>query len=83
MTAIKSRIFKIWDTAPLSVRICCIKFTQRVILVQTLGPEKDARVCTFRYYRHNARLTTSFSVDLWTSLYEWYQRTTPFSHRGL
>ncbi|KAI1807205.1 hypothetical protein F4811DRAFT_507367 [Daldinia bambusicola] len=41
MTAIKSRILRIWDTAPLSVRICCIKFAQRVVLAQTqsINPE--------------------------------------------
>ncbi|KAL2891669.1 mRNA cleavage and polyadenylation specificity factor complex subunit pta1 [Ceratocystis lukuohia] len=35
MTAIKSRIFTIWETASISVRICCIKFAQRVVLAQT------------------------------------------------
>jgi symplekin len=37
MTAIKSRILRIWDTAAPGVRICCIKFAQRVVLCQTLG----------------------------------------------
>ncbi|KKA30570.1 hypothetical protein TD95_001084 [Thielaviopsis punctulata] len=35
MTAIKSRVLSIWDTASVSVRICCIKFAQRVVLAQT------------------------------------------------
>ncbi|KAI1481867.1 hypothetical protein F4774DRAFT_372387 [Daldinia eschscholtzii] len=41
MTAIKTRILRIWDTAPLNVRICCIKFAQRVVLAQTqsINPE--------------------------------------------
>ncbi|KAI0597766.1 hypothetical protein F4775DRAFT_217576 [Biscogniauxia sp. FL1348] len=41
MTAIKTRILRIWDTAPLTVRICCIKFAQRVVLAQTpsINPE--------------------------------------------
>ncbi|KAI1641547.1 uncharacterized protein F4817DRAFT_355451 [Daldinia loculata] len=41
MTAIKSRILRIWDTAPLAIRICCIKFAQRVVLAQTqsINPE--------------------------------------------
>ncbi|KAI1505276.1 hypothetical protein F5X99DRAFT_368874 [Biscogniauxia marginata] len=41
MTAIKARILRIWDTAPLTVRICCIKFAQRVVLAQTpsINPE--------------------------------------------
>lgn len=41
MTAIKTRILRIWDNAPPTVRICCIKFAQRVVLAQTpsLNPE--------------------------------------------
>ncbi|KAE9373236.1 hypothetical protein N431DRAFT_482325 [Stipitochalara longipes BDJ] len=43
MLAIKSRIFRIWDSAAPGVRICCIKFAQRVVLVQTKGPDADPR----------------------------------------
>lgn len=43
MVAIKSRILRIWDTAATGVRICCIKFAQRVVLVQTVGPEADSK----------------------------------------
>ncbi|PMD49914.1 uncharacterized protein K444DRAFT_657788 [Hyaloscypha bicolor E] len=43
MLAIKSRIFRIWDSAAPGVRICCIKFAQRVVLVQTKGPDSDPR----------------------------------------
>ncbi|KAI9756161.1 MAG: hypothetical protein M4579_003974 [Chaenotheca gracillima] len=43
MAAIKSRILKIWDTAPLGVRVCCIKFVQRVIQSQTPGLIADPR----------------------------------------
>ncbi|CAL3966337.1 unnamed protein product [Diplocarpon coronariae] len=43
MLAIKSRILRIWDTAIPGVRICCIKFAQRVVLVQTKGPDADPR----------------------------------------
>ncbi|TVY53795.1 mRNA cleavage and polyadenylation specificity factor complex subunit pta1 [Lachnellula cervina] len=43
MLAIKSRIFRIWDSAASGVRICCIKFAQRVVLVQTAGPDADPR----------------------------------------
>ncbi|TVY25932.1 mRNA cleavage and polyadenylation specificity factor complex subunit [Lachnellula hyalina] len=43
MLAIKSRIFRIWDSAASNVRICCIKFAQRVVLVQTAGPDADPR----------------------------------------
>lgn len=44
MSAIKSKILKKWDKAALGVRICCIKFVQRVIHVQTTGPIADPRV---------------------------------------
>jgi symplekin len=43
MVAIKQRILRIWDTAAAGVRICCIKFAQRVVLVQTVGPDADPR----------------------------------------
>ncbi|KAE8442674.1 hypothetical protein EG329_002972 [Mollisiaceae sp. DMI_Dod_QoI] len=43
MLAIKSRILRIWDTAATGVRICCIKFAQRVVFVQTKGPDADPR----------------------------------------
>ncbi|KAI9746123.1 MAG: hypothetical protein M1818_000804 [Claussenomyces sp. TS43310] len=41
MTAIKSRVLKLWDSTTSGVRICCIKFAQRVVLVQTNGPVTD------------------------------------------
>ncbi|KAI1491987.1 hypothetical protein F5X96DRAFT_678001 [Biscogniauxia mediterranea] len=44
MTAIKTRILRIWDTAPLNVRICCIKFAQRVVLAQTPSINPEPRV---------------------------------------
>jgi symplekin len=40
MTAIKQRILQIWQNAITPVRICCIKFAQRVVLSQT---NTDAR----------------------------------------
>ncbi|KAI1775021.1 hypothetical protein F4818DRAFT_58648 [Hypoxylon cercidicola] len=41
MTAIKTRILRIWDAAPPTIRMCCIKFAQRVVLAQTpsVNPE--------------------------------------------
>lgn len=47
MTHIKSRILKIWETADTSVRICCIKFAQRVVLAQTASNPHEPRVCSF------------------------------------
>ena len=44
MAAIKSNILKRWDAAPTGVRICCIKFVQKVVQVQTPGVIADPRV---------------------------------------
>lgn len=44
MAAIKSNILKRWDTAATGIRICCIKFVQRVVQVQTPGVIADPRV---------------------------------------
>lgn len=44
MSSIKSSILKRMDTAPAGVRICCIKFVQRVVQVQTSGLIADPRV---------------------------------------
>ena len=35
MVVVKTDILKRWDTAPAGVRVCCIKFVQRVVQVQT------------------------------------------------
>jgi hypothetical protein len=37
MLAIKSNILQHMDSAPSGVRICCVKFVQQVVLVQTPG----------------------------------------------
>jgi len=37
MLAIKSSILRQMDSAPSGVRICCVKFVQQVVLVQTPG----------------------------------------------
>lgn len=44
MTAIKHTILQKWDTAPQGVKICCIKFVQKVVQVQTQGLISDPRV---------------------------------------
>ncbi|MCJ1378400.1 hypothetical protein MMC17_001498 [Xylographa soralifera] len=43
MASIKSNILKRWDSATTGVRICCIKFVQRVVQVQTPGIIADPR----------------------------------------
>lgn len=45
MTAIKHNILGRMDSAPHPVRICCIKFVQKVVHTQTPGPIADPRVC--------------------------------------
>lgn len=32
---IKQRILRIWDNAATALRLCCVKFAQRVVLAQT------------------------------------------------
>ncbi|ORY08196.1 hypothetical protein BCR34DRAFT_13667 [Clohesyomyces aquaticus] len=44
MLAIKSNILRRMDTAPPGVRVCCVKFVQQVVLVQTPGQIADPRV---------------------------------------
>ncbi len=44
MSAIKSNILRRWDTAAAGVRVCCIKFVQRVIQTETPGEIADPRV---------------------------------------
>ena len=44
MASIKSNILKRWDSAATEVRICCIKFVQKVVQVQTPGVISDPRV---------------------------------------
>lgn len=43
---IKSKILSLWDSGPVGVRLGCIKFVQRVILVQSRGVT-DPRVSVF------------------------------------
>lgn len=49
MAAIKSSILRIWDDAPPPVRICCVKFAQRVVLAQTASNGMEQRVCVLSY----------------------------------
>ncbi|GKT89634.1 mRNA cleavage and polyadenylation specificity factor complex subunit [Colletotrichum tofieldiae] len=43
MVAIKTRILQIWDEAEPTVRICCIKFAQRVVLAQSVANPNEPR----------------------------------------
>ncbi|TGZ80924.1 hypothetical protein EX30DRAFT_341248 [Ascodesmis nigricans] len=37
MSSLKSKILNLWDAAPVGVNLACIKFVQRVVLVQSRG----------------------------------------------
>ncbi|KAL2758824.1 hypothetical protein ACRALDRAFT_1080491 [Sodiomyces alcalophilus JCM 7366] len=43
MTNIKARILQIWETAQPTIRICCIKFAQRVVLAQSPANPQEPR----------------------------------------
>ncbi|KAL4977795.1 hypothetical protein BDW66DRAFT_131766 [Aspergillus desertorum] len=43
MEAIKQDLLRRWDSFPCPVKVCCIKFAQRVVLTQTHGPIADPR----------------------------------------
>ncbi|RMJ26324.1 hypothetical protein PHISP_02810 [Aspergillus sp. HF37] len=43
MTAIKQDILRKWDTFPYSIQVCCVKFVQRVVQVQSHGLISDPR----------------------------------------
>ncbi|KAF4968481.1 hypothetical protein FSARC_4126 [Fusarium sarcochroum] len=43
MMAVKQKVLKIWDNAGPTVRICCIKFAQRVVLAQTAATGSELR----------------------------------------
>lgn len=48
MSAIKTRILRLWDTSPATVRICCVKFAQRVVLAQMPSVNTEPRVRFFQ-----------------------------------
>ncbi|KAI1068243.1 hypothetical protein LB507_004849 [Fusarium sp. FIESC RH6] len=43
MVAVKQKVLRIWDNAGPTVRICCIKFAQRVVLAQTAATGSELR----------------------------------------
>lgn len=45
MNAVKQEILRKMDSFPCPVKICCVKFLQRVVQVQTPGLIADPRVC--------------------------------------
>ena len=80
MTAIKTRIRDIWDTAPLTVRICCVKFVQRVVLAHTSSVNPEPRVRDLLPAVADPSLTPCCSaVTPSTSLAIWYRLITLYS----
>lgn len=47
MTTIKINILQRLDVAPVPIRVCCIKFLQKVVQIQTPGQIADPRVCVY------------------------------------
>ncbi|KAL6696382.1 hypothetical protein J3F84DRAFT_373864 [Trichoderma pleuroticola] len=43
MVSIKHKILQLWDNVPPTVRICCIKFAQRVVLAQSVASGAEHR----------------------------------------
>ncbi|KAL7950641.1 hypothetical protein V8C42DRAFT_307133 [Trichoderma barbatum] len=43
MVSIKQKILQLWDNVPPTVRICCIKFAQRVVLAQSIASGAEHR----------------------------------------
>lgn len=43
MVSIKQKILQMWDNVPPTVRICCIKFAQRVVLAQSVASGAEHR----------------------------------------
>lgn len=67
MSAIKANILRRMDSAPPGVRICCVKFLQQVVLVQTPGVV-DPRVSSIglserHLLTHHSDLTTAMSLS--------------------
>jgi symplekin len=62
MSAIKANILRRMDAAPPGVRMCCVKFLQQVVLVQTPGVV-DPRVNNLHPLRHVSDSHTSQRPD--------------------
>ena len=56
MMAIKFNILGRMDSAPIAIRICCIKFLQKLVQVQTPGLIADPRVRDVRYDEHPVQI---------------------------
>lgn len=50
MITIKQKILRIWDDAASAVKLCCIKFAQRVVLAQTTATSMEKVRATSPHY---------------------------------
>lgn len=50
MATIKSNILRRMEKQPSGVKLCCVKFIQRVVQVQTPGQVADPRVRDRKYF---------------------------------
>lgn len=57
MQSIKLSILQRMDTFPIPIRICCVKFVQKVVQVETPGLIADPRVRLSRLYEAVDKLT--------------------------
>lgn len=57
MTTIKINILQRIDSSALATRVCCIKFLQKVVQVQTPGVISDPRVSPCSVPKHDKELT--------------------------
>lgn len=53
MITIKQRILRIWDDAASAVKLCCIKFAQRVVLAQTTATSMEKVRANLSYYNRD------------------------------
>lgn len=67
MTEIKAKILSVWDSAPTPVKLCCIKFVQRVILAQTASNGTEPKVNTVFLVFLGFLLTVDDSIPAWMS----------------
>lgn len=67
MSAIKSKILSIWENALTPVKLCCIKFVQRVILAQTASNGTEPKVDIFFLAFLGNLLTANVSILVWMS----------------
>ncbi|EEY20035.1 conserved hypothetical protein [Verticillium alfalfae VaMs.102] len=62
MVKIKTRILRIWENAEPSLRICCMKFAQRVVLAQSVANPQEPRVRSCSFFQPIGRRVTNLTA---------------------